>query len=157
MTGPPSAARPVAVIDTNVALDWFAFRDPVVAPPLDEAYAAGGFAWIATPAMREEFVHVLTRGVPSRPQLDVGALVATWDRRATIVEPAPAAGGGWVCSDGDDQKFIDLALARRADWLLTRDRALLALARRALDRGLRIETPARWIARARAATVPRAG
>ena len=48
------------------------------------------------------------------------------------------------CADPDDQPFIDLALAAGANWLLTRDKALLALARPSLARGLVVTTPRRW-------------
>jgi len=48
------------------------------------------------------------------------------------------------CSDGDDQKFIDLAVASGAIWLISRDRAVLRLARRASAFGLAIVTPERW-------------
>jgi predicted nucleic acid-binding protein len=45
------------------------------------------------------------------------------------------------CRDADDQVFIDLALVHRARWLLTRDKALLALARRARPLGTEILRP----------------
>jgi predicted nucleic acid-binding protein len=38
------------------------------------------------------------------------------------------------CEDADDQKFIELAWHARASHLLTRDKALLKLARRLSDR-----------------------
>ncbi|WP_369293093.1 PIN domain-containing protein [Klebsiella variicola] len=49
-----------------------------------------------------------------------------------------------VCRDQDDQKFIDLALDARARWLVSRDKAVLALAKRARARQLLIVTPERW-------------
>jgi predicted nucleic acid-binding protein len=48
------------------------------------------------------------------------------------------------CTDVDDQKFIDLAIATSARWLVTRDRALLKRARRAAPLGLSIATPVQW-------------
>ena len=48
------------------------------------------------------------------------------------------------CTDADDQKFIDLALAARAVALLSADRAVLRLARRASAFGLVITTVAGW-------------
>ena len=54
--------------------------------------------------------------------------------------------GPLQCRDPDDQMFIDLALAQRARWLLTRDRALLALARPAAAYGLEIAAPRRIVA-----------
>ena len=55
-------------------------------------------------------------------------------------EPPPC---GLVCRDPDDQVFIDLAATRGAGWLVTKDKALLALAKAARRRfGLRILVPA---------------
>ena len=48
------------------------------------------------------------------------------------------------CTDADDQKFIDLALGARAVALLSADRAVLRLARRAAAFGLVITTVAGW-------------
>ena len=70
---------------------------------------------------------------------DVGALATL---RATA--PVPAAGGTIVCRDPADQMFIDLALGNRPCWLVTRDKALLALRRRAAAQGVVIATPVQW-------------
>jgi predicted nucleic acid-binding protein len=48
------------------------------------------------------------------------------------------------CRDPDDQMFLDLALAAGARWLVSRDRALLHLRRRAQSHGLAIVTPEQW-------------
>ena len=59
-----------------------------------------------------------------------------WHRLATMVEAtALAAPLTMRCTDEDDQKFIDLALAARAVALLSADRAVLRLARRASRSG----------------------
>ncbi|AIO66909.1 PIN domain-containing protein [Burkholderia oklahomensis] len=56
------------------------------------------------------------------------------------------------CKDRDDQKFLELAYAARADWLVSKDRALLKLARRTeRDFGFRIAQPAPFAASALAA------
>jgi len=41
--------------------------------------------------------------------------------------------------------FIDLAVASAPSWLVTRDRALLALRRRAAARGVVVATPEQWL------------
>ena len=47
-----------------------------------------------------------------------------------------------ICRDPDDQKFLELARACRADFLITKDRALLELARHKLrSTPFRIVTP----------------
>jgi len=45
------------------------------------------------------------------------------------------------CSDPDDQVFLELAQRAGVDWLLTRDRALLKLARAKHGLGFRIAAP----------------
>ena len=68
-----------------------------------------------------------------------------WHRWATMVESiAGAAPLALRCTDADDQKFIDLALGARAVALLSADRAVLRLARRASPFGLVISTVAGW-------------
>ncbi|CAJ4795180.1 toxin-antitoxin system toxin component, PIN family [Burkholderia pseudomallei] len=56
------------------------------------------------------------------------------------------------CRDRDDQKFLELAYTARADWLVSKDRALLKLTRRTeRDFGFRIAQPAPFAASALAA------
>ena len=64
-----------------------------------------------------------------------------------MIEPVAAPGPPLRCRDPDDQMFIDLALSARAQWLVTRDRALLVLARRARLRGVTVIRPVDWPAR----------
>jgi len=59
------------------------------------------------------------------------------------VFPSPLA-----CTDLSDQKFLDLAHTARADWLVTKDKALLKLARRARALGLQIVEPGAAMSRA---------
>lgn len=136
-------ARPAVVIDTNIVLDLFVFADEACAP-LRLALHAGEPQWLATPPMRVELERVL--GYPQiAPRLrfyGLGAadVLAQFDRHARIVEAAPRA--PFVCKDADDQIFIDLAVAHRAV-LLSKDRAVLALARRL--RTLGVATVVRWL------------
>ena len=70
---------------------------------------------------------------------------AGWQRWCETVEPlGHASTAGLRCTDPDDQKFIDLALQTGASALLSRDRAVLKLARRAAVHGLPIESMAAW-------------
>lgn len=139
---------PSAVLDTNVVLDLLLFADPRAAA-LDAALSGGRLRWLASDAMLDELADVLGRPFVTRWTPDpVGVLAAARarchrvDAVATVAEPAPR------CADPDDQKFIEFAWQQRTDWLLTRDRALLDLARPARARGLRIVTPAQWAAAA---------
>ena len=99
--------------------------------------------------MKAEFDFVSAKGFGERWPVDVDALAVTWARRGRAVEPPGPLGAGdrLHCSDPDDQKFIDLAIGVRAHTLVTRDKALLKLARKALARhGLRVCRPETWSA-----------
>ena len=140
-----SGEPPPIVLDTNVVLDWLYFRD-IRCAALADAVTARRVRWIATAPMRDEIEHVLDRGGLGMRWPEGPATVREgWQRWATMVEatigPAPLA---LRCSDADDQKFIDLALAARAVALLSADRAVLRLARRASASGLVITTVAGW-------------
>jgi predicted nucleic acid-binding protein len=136
---------PVAVLDTNVVLDWLVFRNPDCAG-MGQALVCGQLRWVATRPMRDELAHVLSRGHLDAWGPDVAALWESWGRHCEEISiPAPAGPAGRLrCSDPDDQKFIDLAVAIRARWLLTRDRAVLKLARRLRDHGVEAAPPGRW-------------
>jgi predicted nucleic acid-binding protein len=136
-----TSKSPGAVLDTNVVLDWLLFADPAVLA-LAAAVMSGRVRWLATTAMRDELASVLARGLAATREVDAAALLAAWDAHAQLQAASPAQ--SLRCSDPDDQKFIDLAVAAGARWLVSRDRAVLALARRAAPSGLTILGPAQW-------------
>jgi hypothetical protein len=139
------AADPAGlVLDTNAVLDWLWFADPAM-DALGRAIVEGRCAWWITRAMEGEVEHVMTHQLPPRPGRDKAAALLACRRWARRRPP----GDGplhhrLVCRDPDDQMFLDLALATGARWLLTRDRALLTLARRARPLGLEILAPRHW-------------
>jgi predicted nucleic acid-binding protein len=88
----------------------------------------------------DEFTQVILREKFTLPTETRFAILRAWDRLATPVAPVFAA--PFPCSDRNDQMFLDLAYTARADWLVTKDKALLKLARRARRDALAILTPA---------------
>ena len=124
------------VLDTNIVLDLFVFGDKASLPVL-QGLEQGGLRWLATQAMRDELARVL-----AYPQilprltyygLDAAGVLARFDRHAQLVgAPAKAT---VTCSDPDDQKFIDLAVAHGA-LLLSKDRAVLSMAKRLAARAV---------------------
>ncbi|MGD9833855.1 MAG: putative toxin-antitoxin system toxin component, PIN family [Piscinibacter sp.] len=133
------------VLDTNVVLDWLVFRNPAAAP-LVATLTDGGWRWYVTADMRAELEQVLTYPSINSWQPDCEAVWATWARWAVVVAAVPAALSAPLrCTDPDDQKFIDLALQLGGATLLSRDRAVLKLARRARPLGVEILTPERWV------------
>ena len=133
------------MLDTNVVLDWLLFNNPSSAH-FAKAIAKCELRWVASLAMRDELAVVLGRGLAQARNADATAVLAAWDTHVTVVEEASAlpAALGLQCSDPDDQKFLELAHAEGACWLLSRDRAVLKLARRAARVGLRISVPEGW-------------
>ena len=133
----PAAGRTAdkVVLDTNIVLDLFVFKDPA-ALPLRQLIEAKAIRWIATPAMRGELERVLSYPhITPRltfHQLTPSAVLAQFDHLAQIEPTAPRASA--ICKDPDDQQFIDLAVAHRAT-LLSKDNAVLCMRKRliALD------------------------
>ena len=132
------------VLDTHIVLDWLLFREPAV-EPLRLAVESGQLQWLVCDRMREEFDHMVKHPRFARWLPDVPGSLATFDRYSVSVEVgAPGYRPQARCTDPDDQVFIDLALAQKARWLVSRDRALLKLARRTKPLGLLVVTPEAW-------------
>ncbi len=133
----------IAVLDTNVILDWLVFDDPT-SKPLARALSQGGLQWIGTQAMKDELAHVLSRQLFHSWAPDEVRIWKIWDQFCTMVEaPMPTTETLMRCTDIDDQKFIDLALSQ-GQWLFSRDHAILRLTQRAKRWGVQITTPEKW-------------
>ena len=126
------------VIDTNIVLDLLVFGDTATSP-LQAALAAGEVDWIATTPMRDELARVLAYAqITPRLvfyQLSADDVMAAFDQQTHILAVAPKA--SVTCSDADDQKFIDLAVAHQAP-LLSKDKAVLVMTRRLQGLGVRV-------------------
>ncbi len=125
------AADPVlAVLDTNIVLDVLVFDDPATRV-LKAAVQRGQVRWLATSAMREELARVLAYPkIVQRLNLlqsQAHQVLAQFDALAQSVAAAPKA--ALTCTDADDQKFIDLALAHQAT-VISKDKAILCMAKR---------------------------
>jgi putative PIN family toxin of toxin-antitoxin system len=133
------------VIDTNVLLDLFVFHDPRWNGLLD-ALRSGAIQGVTREDCRQEWLHVLH--YPHLP-LDEGtrqAAVAECDQLIEISNAAATAAPLPACKDRDDQKFLELARDAQAAVLVTKDKALLKLARRTAKAGMfRILTPQAWL------------
>ncbi|KNH08627.1 hypothetical protein BRCH_01703 [Candidatus Burkholderia brachyanthoides] len=144
---PPFSSSPHSplrvVLDSNVWIDILVFDDPTTRPILAAPEARTLEALIDRRCLGE-----LTR-VLDYPQLvrfavNKTAALATVARLSTFVtpdtpEPAPPLP---KCKDRDDQKFLELAHAAHAAWLVSKDRAVLKLAKRiARDFAFRIAEP----------------
>lgn len=134
------------VLDTNVCLDLFLFRDPACAP-LRAALESGAVQAVTRDDCRDEWRRVLH--YPRLPIDDAqrDTLELAFDRFARLMPAAAGPDGARLprCADPDDQKFLELALATGARWLLSKDNELLKLDRRVRSAGLfRILLPQHW-------------
>ena len=128
------------VLDTNIVLDVFVFNDAAAAP-LKQALETSEVDWLATPPMRDELARVLAypQIVPRLTfyQRTAEDVLADFDRYAQLTEVAAKA--AVTCSDADDQKFIDLAVAHQA-LLLSKDQHVLSMRKRLLAHGIRAQS-----------------
>ncbi len=124
------------VLDTNIVLDLFVFKDPATGP-LSGKLQSGELRWIATLPMRDELERVLAYPqIARRLQLQQGRaeeVLGCFDAQVQLM--AVAGKASVTCKDPDDQKFIDLAVAHRAQ-LLSKDHAVLCMRKRLLALGV---------------------
>ncbi len=122
------------VLDTNVVLDLVVFNDPG-AGSLRAAIESGRVALVTSADCLAELRRVLAY---PKFALEAAAREAAcrWFEAHAGIVPATAPHPPLPrCSDPDDQKFLDLAWTSRADFLVTKDKALLGLARRVSKHG----------------------
>ncbi|MFL6567493.1 MAG: putative toxin-antitoxin system toxin component, PIN family, partial [Burkholderiales bacterium] len=115
------------VLDTQVWLDWLVFDEPTLAG-LRATVSDGCAEVVIDPACRAELERVLA--YPLGRSVELAACLEQCDKVAIRIDPVRCVGELPACRDPDDQKFLTLAAATRADCLVTRDRELLRLARR---------------------------
>ena len=135
------------VLDTNVCLDLFVFLDPRC-DALLAAMQSGAVTCLTRADCRTEWTLVLAYprlGLTTQAQQ---AALAEFDRLIALTAETAFDGPALpVCKDQDDQKFLELAASSGAHCLLTKDKALLKLARRTQKLGLfQIMLPTQWVA-----------
>jgi predicted nucleic acid-binding protein len=127
-------SKKLLVLDTQVWLDWLVFDDPSV-EGLREAVEAGRAEIVIDAPCEAELERVLAYdlGKHSITPVAQAAALAQARRlsfRTEMTLSLEARKGLPRCSDPDDQKFLELAASAGAHMLVTKDRALLELARR---------------------------
>ena len=133
------------MLDTNVVLDWLVWDDPFMLP-LRQAVISKCITVFTQPHAVDELQRVL-----AYPQLKLLAPrrqeIAAAYCANTLVPTLPAnyaptslllPAGFPKCRDPDDQPFLALAFHARANALVSRDKALLKLHKRAQKFGVRI-------------------
>jgi putative PIN family toxin of toxin-antitoxin system len=133
------------VIDTNVCLDLFVFRDPRWAGLL-AALESGAVEAVTRADCRDEYLHVLHYPHLPLDEATRPGAAASFDALIRVVAPDSRALRLPVCTDRDDQKFLEIARDAGAAILITKDKALLKLARKtARDNLFQIMQPEAWV------------
>lgn len=127
------------VIDTNVCLDLFVFQDPRWSG-LMAALQSGEVEAVTRADCRMEWQLVLHYShLPISDETRPG-FNAAFEAHIKYIEAEALSPRTDVrlplCSDTDDQKFLELALGAHASTLITKDKALLKLARKTAKLGL---------------------
>ncbi len=131
------------VLDTNIWLDWLVFDDPAVMP-LKSARDDGTVRIAINAACLEELGRILAYpkfelDAATRNALFTQVRNCTFRVDTKLLSPLPR------CTDPDDQKFLELARDAKADWLITKDKALLDVAKKRFHgAGFRIGTTEIW-------------
>ncbi len=134
------------VFDTNICLDFFIFHNPVSCRLLNYL-RTGNLLAVTRTDCREEFLTVLDYPKLELSENDKEQAVACFDRFITVIDAETKKRDFLpICTDPDDQKFLETAFDANAKFLFTKDKALLKLARHNRKRGLfRIISPAQWL------------
>ena len=133
------------VIDTNVCLDLLVFHDPRWASLL-AALETGAVEAVTRADCRDEYNLVLHYSHLPLDNASRPVAASRFDALVKVVAPAASPVRLPACTDRDDQKFLEIARDAGAGVLITKDKALLKLARKTLQAGLfRILLPETWV------------
>lgn len=116
-----------AVIDTNILVRAMLKPDGSVGPVVDRL-RDGAYVFLYSQATLDELIDVLSRPRMARrygiTPAEVDALCALVVRRGELVRPTQII---HACRDPKDDKFLEVAIAGRADVIVTGDGDLKAL------------------------------
>lgn len=135
------------VLDTNVVLDWLRFDDPSTRA-LAGCIGAGRVTVLTCAPTVDELRRVLGYPILKLSERQAQQLFDRFLAVAHAVSMPPQFARGNLmlpdgfprCRDSDDDVFLALAYHAKADALVTKDKALLKVRKKALKFGVRIAT-----------------
>ena len=128
--------RPV-VLDTNILLDIFVFNDER-ALHLKKVLFDKTRHFVASQKTIEEFADVISRPLFKLDEEAQAAILAQWQSIAEQQDDSNLAPAPLKCQDPDDQIFLDLAYQLRPTILISKDNAVLQIARKAASEDILI-------------------
>ena len=110
-----------AILDTNVLISGVFWKGP----PFEilKAWQEQRFRLAISLPILEEYRRVLDEFAKERQMLVLNSVLKVIELRSEIVKPVPFSEP--VCSDPDDDKFLEAAIAAGADYIVSGDKALL--------------------------------
>lgn len=126
------------VLDTNIVLDLFYWRDARVQGLMQALSSKSLYALVSLETLAE-LTDVLMRAPFERSENQTQDILTAYLAFSCQVSDTDSA-SPVRCKDVDDQKFLDLAV-RRVCPLITRDKHLLKIAKKMRRLGVRITTP----------------
>ena len=134
-------SRPALIIDTNVVLNRWLFHDVSTITLLDRL--ASSHRWVGTQWMLAEALRVAAAPhLAKYRRSELSELESAYRTHIELINPDTVS--PLRCRDPDDQAFLNLAEFTQAPLLLTLDRDLLKLRKRAATLGLQIVEPLKY-------------
>ncbi len=136
----------LVVLDTNVCLDLFVFHDPRW-QTLATALGNGILKAVTNQGCRDEWLAVLQYKHLPITDSNRPSIIHAFDNLIHFTNLQSSSNIRLpVCSDPDDQQFMELARDSKANYLITKDKALLKCAKKVMNlRLFEILTPENFI------------
>jgi putative PIN family toxin of toxin-antitoxin system len=119
------------ILDTNILLDIFVFDDQR-AHPLRAALSNQEIDALVTEDTLDEFIDVISRSQFGLDKQKQAEILLQWQNWSRLVKQSDLQVAPWKCKDRDDQVFINLAFSFKPSTLISKDKLVLKLAKRAI-------------------------
>ena len=119
------------ILDTNILLDIFVFDDQR-AHPLRAALSNQEIDALVTEDTLDEFIDVISRSQFGLDKQKQAEILLQWQSWSRLIKQSDLQVAPWKCKDRDDQVFINLAFSFKPSTLISKDKLVLKLAKRAI-------------------------
>jgi putative PIN family toxin of toxin-antitoxin system len=123
--------KPTVILDTNILLDILVFDDQR-AHPLRAALSNQELDALVTDETLDELIDVISRPQFSLDKQKQAEILLQWRMWSRLVKQSDLQIAPWKCKDRDDQVFINLAFSYKPSTLISKDKLVLKLAKRAI-------------------------